>query len=98
MDEIMINNMQESVPDNSAECNAEKIYIGDEPKASGKSDDVMMTQGILCIILVLALVVLRFINGDFLDELLSIYAERTSSPPEDFLADIIISAEQWFRK
>ena len=36
MDEIMINNMQESVPDNSAECNAEKIYIGDEPKASGK--------------------------------------------------------------
>ncbi len=98
MDELMINDVPESVPDNSAECSVEKIYIGEEPKASGKSDDVMMTQGILCIILVLALVVLRFINGDFLNELLSIYAERTSSPPESFLADIIRSAEQWFRK
>ena len=98
MDEIMINDMQESIPDNSAESGVEKIYIGDEPKVSGKSDDVMMTQGILCIILVLSLVVLRFINGDFLDELLSMYRERTASPPESFLAEIIETVEKWFGK
>ena len=98
MDELMINGVHESIPDTPADSCTEKIYIGEERKASGKSDDVMMTQGILCIILVLALVVLRFINSDFLEKLLSIYNERISSPPEGVLADMIESAEQWFRK
>ena len=98
MDEIMINETQECMPDYTAESGAERIYIAEDERASARSDDVMMTQGILCIILLLALVVLKFINSDFLSDLLAMYNEKISLPPEGVLADMIESAEQWFRK
>ena len=78
----------------------EEIYIGnsDPHPKKGRSDDVMMTQCIFCIILVLSMFALHWISSDFQKELLILYKEKVIAPAEPFLANVIETAEQWFRK
>ncbi len=75
------------------------IFIDEKKPDKKKSpgDDVMLTQCILCLILVLSVFLLKFISDDFQRELLSIYKENTSAPAESAIAKIIETIEEWFK-
>ena len=77
---------------------SEPLYITGDDRKKNRSDDVMLTQGILCVILALAVFGLKFINQEFQAELLELYEERLLAEPEQFLVKIITAAENWFRK
>lgn len=83
-----------------AEPLKDMIYIDENHarKKDGKSDDVMLTQCILCLILVLSVFLLRFISEEFQKELLAMYSDKTNAPAEPFIADILEAIEAWFKK
>lgn len=76
------------------------IYINENHshKKEGKGDDVMLTQFILCLLLVLSVFLLRFVNEDFQKEIFSMYSERTNANAEPFIAAVFETIENWFKK
>lgn len=95
MDELMLQN-ESTAPEESKE--SELLFIESDERKKSRSDDVMLTQGILCLVLTLAVFSLSFINEDFRDKLLLIYSERMQSETEPFLQKLIATAENWFRR
>lgn len=88
-----------AVPEIS-EPHGDVIFLdeGKSDKKKGSGDDVMLTQCILCLMLVLSVFLLKFISDDFQGELLSIYKEKTSASAEPFVAKIVEMIEAWFKK
>ncbi len=84
-------------PENSA---AEPLYIDrrERRRTSTRSDDIMMTQCIFCLILALSVFALHWVSPPFQTQLLALYKQQTALPPPPFLQDIITSAEAWFRR
>lgn len=76
------------------------IYIDENHsrKKDSKGDDVMLTQFILCLLIVLSVFLLKFINGEFQHELLSMYSDKTNVSAEPFIADILSAVEAFFKK
>lgn len=76
------------------------IYIDENHsrKKDSKGDDVMLTQFILCLLIVLSVFLLKFINGEFQQELLSMYSDKTNVSAEPFIADILSAVEAFFKK
>ncbi|MBQ8687450.1 MAG: hypothetical protein IJ512_02725 [Ruminococcus sp.] len=87
-------------PDALVPQNTETIYIDRKAphRTKNRSDDVMMTQCIFCMILVLSIFGLHWISADFQEALLALYEEKVSAPAEPFLAHITEAAEQWFKR
>lgn len=86
--------------ENTAEPLKDIIYIDDKPsrKKEGRGDDVMLTQCILCLILVLSVFLLRFINEEYQKEIFSMYSEKTNANAEPFIAAVFETIENWFKK
>ena len=78
----------------------EIIYIDENKSVKKKTsgDDVMLTQCILCLVLVLSVFLLKFIRADFQHKLLSIYSEKMNAPAEPFIIKIVEAVETWFKK
>ena len=76
------------------------IYIDDKPsrKKEGRGDDVMLTQCILCLIIVLSVFLLRFINVEYQKEIFSMYSEKINADAEPFIAAVLETIENWFKK
>lgn len=99
MDELIIPAQQENAPATVNEPSAEPLYItyNDEPKTRRKSDDTLLTQCILTIILIALVIVLKYTKPEFAETLLSEYKERTSAPPEAFIKTIVEAVSGWFK-
>lgn len=84
----------------SSENIKDMIYIDENHsrKKDSKGDDVMLMQFILCLLIVLSVFLLKFINGEFQQELLSMYSDKINAPAEPFIADILKAAEAFFKK
>lgn len=95
MDELM-NQDENNAPAESADT--ELLFIESDERKKNRSDDVMLTQGIFCAVLALAVFSIGFINEDFQKELLSFYHERIHGETEPFLQKLISAAEEWFRR
>lgn len=82
-----------------AEPGNELIYIDKKRRGrvKGKSDDIMLTQCILCLILALSVFLLKYIDEDFQTEFLSLYKQRTEAPAEPFIMKITEIIEEWFK-
>ncbi len=77
----------------------EPIYISydDEPKEK-KSDDTLLTQLILCAVLVAVAFGMKYIDSDFQENMLSMYRRLLNAPPEEFLQKILDGLETWFKR
>lgn len=87
-------------PEELIPVSGEDIYVRDSEHREKKhrSDDVMLTQCIFCLVLVLSVFGLSWIHAGFQEELLTLYEQKVSAPPEPFLARLIEAAEQWFHR
>ncbi|MDE6019909.1 MAG: hypothetical protein K2H01_02775 [Ruminococcus sp.] len=76
------------------------LYIDENSSGKKKThgDDVILTQCILCLILALAVFLLKFISEDFQHDLLSVYTEKTNAPAEPFIVQITEAIEAWFKR
>ncbi|MBQ8514758.1 MAG: hypothetical protein IJ496_05115 [Ruminococcus sp.] len=87
-------------PEELIPVSGEDVYVHDSERHEKKhrSDDVMLTQCIFCLVLVLAVFGLSWIHAGFQEKLLTLYEQKVSAPPEPFLARLIEAAEQWLRR
>ncbi|MGN0584420.1 MAG: hypothetical protein ACI4JD_03090 [Ruminococcus sp.] len=76
------------------------IYIDKKRsgRMKGKSDDIMLTQCILCLILALSVFLLKYINEDFQTGFISLYKQRTEASAEPFIMKITEIIEAWFKR
>lgn len=80
------------------ETEKEPIVISDETKRTRRKqrgDDIMVTQCLLCMILVLSIFSLHWINPEFQSDLLSQYEEKLHAPAEAFIAQLLEKIESW---
>ncbi len=84
-------------PEEMPAHSGETIYLNpqDVRPEKHRSDDVMLTQCIFCIVLVLSVLGLHWVSRDFQEGLLTLYQEKISAPAEPFLARIMEAVEQW---
>lgn len=95
-----IENVLSTIAQDNLNQHGEVIYIDENKSAKKKTsgDDVMLTQCILCLVLVLSIFLIKFISVDFQHNLLSIYSEKMNAPAEPFILKIIETVETWFKK
>ncbi len=98
MDELIISPEQRNAPVTSDEPNSEPLYItyNDEPQTRRKSDDTLLTQCILTIVLIAVVLILKFTKPEFAEMLFAEYKERTSAPPEELVKTVIETVSGWF--
>lgn len=93
-------NVLSTIAQDNLNQHGEVIYIDENKSVKKKTsgDDVMLTQCILCLVLVLSVFLLKFISDDFQHKLLSIYSEKLNAPAEPFILKMIGTIEAWFKK
>ncbi len=99
MDELIIPAQQENAPDTVNERGAEPLYItyNDELRTRRKSDDTLLTQCILTIVLIAVVLVLKYAKPELAEPLLSEYKEHVIAPPENFVETIVETVSGWFK-
>ncbi|MBQ8823746.1 MAG: hypothetical protein IJZ64_00770 [Ruminococcus sp.] len=76
----------------------EGVFVTTTKIKKQKSDDVFMTQCILCVVLVFSIFVIHWIDSDFQEKILSIYNTHLHAPAENVIMEFVEKIESWFKK
>lgn len=76
----------------------ESVFVTTTKIKKQKSDEVFMTQCILCVLLVFSIFVIHWINSDFQEKILSIYNTHLHAPAENTIMEFVEKIESWFKK
>lgn len=75
------------------------VITGEKPRVRRKTggDDVVLMQCLLCLVLVVSIFSLQWINPSFQEALLSQYEQKLHAPAEAFLQQFLEWLESWVR-